>query len=242
MTNSPTAKPNNTNHKGTNPIMNKTVTILTAIAAVLLITATPASAHVPQVTPSCTGLAVNLTQYESSSPNNRVTITIDNTVTVVDFGGSYSNTYPWSDTAGHVWSVVIDANRTNGGNPTGYDKTFSGTQQACRVPPTTTTTTVAPTTTVPVTTTTNPEHQPPTTVPAAITTTVPAATDPTTTTTVAELIPPTTVGTPPVPTILVADDLAAQQLPNTGNDWLGVLVFIAAVLVTTGLVVRRSAR
>ena len=220
--------------------MNKTVTILTAIAAMLLLTATPASAHVPQVTPSCTGLAVNLTQYESGNgANNRVTVTIDNTVTVVDFGGTYANTYPWADTAGHVWSVVIDANRTNGGNQTGYDKTFSGTQQACRVPPTTTTV-PATTTTAPVTTTTNPEHQPPTTAP-------PEPTKPLRPIrqqrqTVAELIPPTTVGTPPVPTILVADDLAAQQLPNTGNDWLGVLVFIAAVLVTTGLVVRRSAR
>ena len=221
--------------------MNKTVTILTAIAAMLLLTATPASAHVPAVTPSCTGLAVNLTQYEpGNGANNRVTVTIDNTTTVVDFGGSYSNTYPWADTAGHVWSVVVDANRTNGGNATGYDKTFSGSTQACRVVPTTTTTTVAPTTTVPVTTTTNPEHQPPTTAPAGTNET--ATTDPTTTTTtVAELIPPTTIGTPPT-TILVADDLAAQQLPNTGNDWLGVLVFIAAVLVTTGFVVRRSAR
>ena len=175
--------------------MRKSLIFIAVIAGVFAF-AIPALAHTPTVTPSCSGLAVTLVAYEGTSTNNRVTTTIDNVATVADFGGSYSHTFNWSQTVPHTWSVVIDANRSTG-NPTAYDKSFSGTWQACQPAPTTTTTTTTTTTAAPTTTT------------AAATTT--------TTTLVASEAPATTSTT----TTLVASlapvpPTAVVQLPTTG--------------------------
>ncbi|MEP7046687.1 MAG: hypothetical protein ABI949_08415, partial [Ilumatobacteraceae bacterium] len=132
--------------------MRKYLTTIAVTVGVLAF-ATPAVAHTPSVTPSCSGLALSLVNYEGPDTNNRVTTTIDNVATTADFGGSYSHTTNWSQTVPHTWSVVIDANRTTG-EPTTYDVSFSGTWQACQTAPTTTTTVAPTTTTVAPTTTT----------------------------------------------------------------------------------------
>ena len=83
--------------------MKKSLTIIAVIGGVLAF-ATPALAHTPSVAPSCSGLAVSLVNYEGPSTNNTVTIKIDDATTVADFGGSYSQTFNWSQTAPHTWS------------------------------------------------------------------------------------------------------------------------------------------
>jgi LPXTG-motif cell wall-anchored protein len=196
--------------------MRKSLITIAVIASVLGF-ATPALAHTPTVTPSCSGLAVSLVAYEGTSTNNRVTTTIDNVATVADFGGSYSHTFSWSQTAPHTWSVVIDANRSTG-NATAYDKSFSGTWQACQPAPTTTTSTTTTTTTTTTTvepTTTTAE---PTTTTAGSTTTTAAPTT-TTTTLVASEAPATTSTT----LALVASQApvppaTAVRLPATGTE------------------------
>ena len=203
--------------------MSRTITAITTAIVAVLLTATPAFAHTPSVTPSCTGLAVSLLEYEvGGGANNRVTTTIDGVPTVVDFGASYIHTFTWSQTATHTWSVVLDANRQIG-DATAYDLTFSGTWQACQTAPTTTTTTVTPTTTTvaPTTTTTT------TVASTATTTTVvlseaPATTPPTTTAA-------TTLVASQAPVPLTIGSSTAVQLPATGNKWSRIAVLGLAV-------------
>ncbi len=218
--------------------MKKSLTTIAVIVGVLAF-ATPALAHTPNVTPSCSGLAISLVSYEGTNTNNRVTTTIDSVVTVADFGASYSHTFIWSQTVPHTWSVVIDANRSTG-DPTAYDRSFSGTWQACQAPPTTTTTTttIAPTTTTVEATTT-------TTVEAATTTTVEAAT--TTTTLLASEAPvlaPTTTTTTLAGSAAEQQSAAVVQLPATGYASGQITILAVAVfgLGLTLLGLRRRSR
>jgi hypothetical protein len=204
---------------GTHCFAGAILTIMGGAIGAVLITATPAFGHTPSVTPSCTGLAVVLTQYEGSSPNNRVTVVIDGNTTQVNFGGSYSHTFGWSSASGHVWTVDIDANR-NSGNATQFDKHFAGTQLACETP-TTTTTTTAPTTTTTVTepTTTTTTVAPTTTTTILVLSDAPTTTS-TTTTLVASQGPaaPTTVAPTVVP-------LPASGHQSEGIAILGLAMF-----------------
>ena len=209
--------------------------ILTLSSGAIGLTATPAFAHTPNVTPSCTGLAVSLAEYDvGNGSNNRVTTTIDGVATVADFGASYSHTFTWSQTASHTWSVVVDANRAGGGDPTQYDVTFSGTWQACQPAPTTTTT-LAPTTTTTLATTTT------TTTVAPTTTTLVLSEAPTTTLGLSDTPTTTLVASgAPVPSTTV--DLTDRQLPRTGNGsgQISILALAALGLGLILMVVRRS--
>jgi LPXTG-motif cell wall-anchored protein len=217
--------------------MKKSLTIIAVIGGVLAFS-TPALAHTPSVAPSCSGLAVSFVSYDGPSTNNRVTVTIDNVATVADFGVSYSHTFNWSQTVPHTWSVVIDANRSTG-NPTAYDKSFSGTWHACQTAPTTTTT-VAPTTTTtiaPAATTvapTTPIVEPTTTTVEPATTTVLVASEgPATSTTVALV-----ASAGPVPRT------ATVQLPATGyaSDTIAILGLAMFGLGLTLLALQRRSR
>ena len=184
--------------------------ILTFSGGAIGLTAAPAFAHTPSVTPSCTGLAVSFAEYEvGDGANNRVTTTIDGVPTVADFGASYSHTFTWSQTAAHTWSVVLDTNRMIG-DPTAYDVTFSGTWQACQTAPTTTTTSTEPTTTTttvaPTTTTTT------LVISEAPTTTLVLSEAPTATSTTTTLV----ASQAPVPPTPV--DPTDRQLPATGHE------------------------
>ncbi|MGZ4725020.1 MAG: LPXTG cell wall anchor domain-containing protein [Ilumatobacteraceae bacterium] len=225
--------------------MRKSLITIGIVAGVLAF-ATPAFAHTPTVTPSCTGLSVTAFLYEGASNNNRVTTTIDGVATVADFGGGYSHTFNWSQTVPHTWSVVIDADRFTG-DPTAYDTTFSGTWQACQPAPTTTTSTTTTTTTTtttvaPTTTTTAPTTTAPTTTPAGSTTTTAPTT--TTTTLVASEAPTTAATT----TTLVASQApvppATPQLPTTGSESgrIAILGLAALGLGLTLLGLRRRSR
>lgn len=192
--------------------MRKSVTATIAVIVGVLAFATPAFAHTPSVTPSCSGLAVSLVAYEGTSTNNRVTTTIDNVATVTDFGASYSHTFNWSQTAPHTWSVVIDANRSTG-NATAYDRSFSGTWQACQPAPTTTTTT---TTVAPTTTTTTVAATTTTTAAATTTTAAPTATTTTLVASEAPVTPSTTTTVSLVASAAPVPHPADVQLPATG--------------------------
>jgi LPXTG-motif cell wall-anchored protein len=207
--------------------MRKSLTIIAVIVGVLAF-ATPALAHTPSVTPSCSGLAVSLAAYDGPSTNNRVTTTIDGVATVVDFGASYSATFNWSQTVPHTWSVVIDANRSTG-NATQFDVSFSGTWQACQP----TATTVAPTTTVEPTTTT---VEPTTTTDAATTTTAalvasqaPATTSTTTATGTGSGLVASQAPVPPADA-----NSAVVQLPATGYAW-GPTAILGLAMLGLGL-------
>lgn len=204
--------------------MKKSLSTIAVIIGVLAF-ATPALAHTPNVSPSCSGLALSLVNYEGASTNNQVTTTIDNVATVANFGGSYSHTFNWSQTAAHTWSVVIDANRSTG-DPTAYDRSFSGTWQACQAAPTTTTT-VAQTTTTTV--------EPTTTTVASTTTTV----EPTTTTTTllaseAPALAATTTTTTLVGSAAESQTAAVAQLPATGYE-SGRIAIVGLAMFGLGL-------
>lgn len=117
-----------------------------------------ASAHTPSVQPTCTGLSINLVDYEGNIENNVAHVTIDGGVFDIWFDHGVSKTLLWSlqpTTVSHTWSAAIDAN-LHTGNPTKFDKTFSGVQQPCQQATTTTsvlTATTQPSTTTAVTTT-----------------------------------------------------------------------------------------
>lgn len=202
--------------------------IIAAILAVGWLGAPAVQAHNALATPSCTGLSWSATNYERTDVNS-IVVKVDGTVvhSDPDFKASDVGTWPWSQTANHTWSVVVNAPGTN------FDRSFSGTWQACVVV-TTTTTLPTTTTTLPATTTTVAQ----TTTTVQATTTLPATTVPATT------VPPvcaTTpdVGTcaPPAPPTTVATDVAVlvpePVLPRTGLDY-SIAIPVALMLIALG--------
>lgn len=231
--------------------MNKILIGIAAAAAIVTLPFT-AAAHTPVVSANCQGVTVNLTSYEGPSSNNKLTVFIDGGAPYfVNFGSSYSFTYPVPQNgATSSWSVTIDAN-LNTGNATAYDKTFTG-----RVGPCGTATTLPPVTTVPPCTdcvintvsVTPPSTFPPCDEgfepdgvtcagpaippgpindPATVTTTTAATT--TTTTVVSD------IGTPPTFPEPVGTEFTppTQTLPETGNN-IEIISF-ASTLILVGL-------
>lgn len=139
----------------------KVAVVMAVIGAALMFWATAASAHTPNATPGCTGLAVTASNYPAGS---HVTVVIDG-VTKVDknFGPAYSDTFGWSQTAAHQWHVLITTAPGDDFPPYDRSDSWAPCQDiSTTVPPSTTTIppTTAPTTTVPTT--------PPTTAPAPV--------------------------------------------------------------------------
>lgn len=176
-----------------------TATALLTVAA--LTAADHVDAHTPQVYDDCDGLHVTLRSYESKHgplDNNTVTVTIDGQTQTFGFDSGFQRDFDWDDTVEHVWSVSIDAN-IHRGDPTRWDRTFTGKQQPCQQPTTTsttsttstttTTTTVAPTSTSSTSTTT---PTPSTTNPSSTSTSVATTTAPTTSTSTSTSSPSTT--------------------------------------------------
>ncbi len=204
-------------------------------------TAASASAHVPVVSETCTGLNIGLTEYEGPSTNNHLTVTIDGVTQVIPFSETLSKTIPWSSSVDHTWLVVLDANLQTG-DPTRYDTSFSGTQRHCTTPPPSSTTSTVPatsttstvrastTTTAPASTTTSVASEAP--VPPASTTTTAVASEapvpaPTTTVAVASEAP-----VPPAAVVVEAP--VGSALPATGND-TGLQLGLALVVLMSGL-------
>ncbi len=168
-------------------------------------------AHTPDVVSSCKNLKVTLDSYEGKSPNNHVTVTIDDVDYEFDFGAKWTKTFKWSQKQNHRWSVDVDANRSQG-DPDQFDWAADGMQLACKEGSTSTddstTTTEAPTTTVEESTTTT---EAPTTTTEAPTTTVDEST-----TTVEESTTTTdeSTTTTEAPTTTV-DESTTTQAPST---------------------------
>ncbi len=85
--------------------------LTTAVLAVGLAVgvALPASAHVPDYTPTCGSLDVNL--YSYGGGDNYVTVTIDGVVVenATKFKYDFVKSYPWSTTTSHTFKIEIDA-------------------------------------------------------------------------------------------------------------------------------------
>lgn len=94
-----------------------------AVGGMLVATAAPASAHTPRVKDTCSSLEVNLTQYRGAD----VTVTIDGTdVADETFDSSWSRTFELDGSAGHAWTVDVDAHDGNQ-----YDWSDSGRTEPC---------------------------------------------------------------------------------------------------------------
>ncbi|MCU1515072.1 MAG: hypothetical protein JWO10_2162 [Microbacteriaceae bacterium] len=103
-----------------------------AVGLAVVAVASPASAHTPTVTPSCTSLTVKLVSYEAtgSATPNKVTVTIDNNqVENANYGTTFpQKSYPFTPSStAHQWKVVVDAVGTD------YDRTWTGTTTPCVV-------------------------------------------------------------------------------------------------------------
>lgn len=108
--------------------------ILLGAALVLLAGTAPASAHTPEVDPTCTGVTVTLENYSEAagdSTPNLVTVTIDGVEVANDeFGAAFAGQYDFADTTiGHEYAVTVDA------LDNAYDRFFEGTTDACTAPP-----------------------------------------------------------------------------------------------------------
>ena len=108
--------------------------ILTAAlsASIVATAAAPASAHTPNVSATCSTLAVNLQSYAWSQSNprpNKVSVTVDGANLATEwFGGSFKRDFSLGDaTKPHTWRVVIDAIDN-------YDRTYEGTSTPCAPP------------------------------------------------------------------------------------------------------------
>ncbi|MGW8564703.1 LPXTG cell wall anchor domain-containing protein [Isoptericola sp. NPDC055881] len=98
-----------------------------AVGGMLVATAAPASAHTPDVNDSCSSLEVKLTQYHGAD----VTVTVDGKTEADEtFESGWQRTFDLDGTAGHEWSVVVDAH-----DGSQFDWSDTGRTEPC--PPTT---------------------------------------------------------------------------------------------------------
>jgi LPXTG-motif cell wall-anchored protein len=208
-----------------------------------------AEAHVPTVNDTCVDLDVDLSNYETApgaALNNRVTVTIDGAAQVFDFDSDFTQSFAWSQTANHTWTVVVDANRVVG-NASEFDTSFQGTQTACQTtttPATTTPSTTTTTTTVPPCVDCSPVTQvtvpdPTTTV---VATTSPPSSSPSSSSSPASSTSPVTTE----PTCVVGNaanpnSLQPCALPPTGSSGAPLLLIALAMIGTGGvmLIARR---
>jgi len=88
---------------------------------------TPASAHTPEVSATCSTLTVALTNYSNDKNPNSISVSIDSeTVEETRFGSAFDATYPLGDTtAAHDYLVRIDAPGK------AYDREFAGSSVPC---------------------------------------------------------------------------------------------------------------
>ncbi|WP_354023947.1 hypothetical protein [Conyzicola nivalis] len=92
---------------------------------------TPASAHTPEASATCSTLTVALQSYSVGNGGafiNSISVEIDSEVIEeTDFGSSLHETYPLGDvTVAHEYVVEIDASGTQ------YDREFSGDSVPCK--------------------------------------------------------------------------------------------------------------
>src|SRR3954452_3821393 len=180
-------------------------------------------AHHPTASDSCDGLSVDMTSYPGPGTPNRLTVTIDKTV-VLDtaFGETFSQWFPWSQTADHNWGVVVD-----GATPDG-DATLSGLEYACQAEDTQPPSTEAPTTTAAATTTSTTEATIALVSPASVDTTTTVAPETTTTVQVASLAP----AAPPSAVAAVSGAApSADVLPATGTRSVAPMVLLGSFLI-----------
>ena len=84
--------------------------LLIGAGLVLLAGAAPASAHTPNVVPTCDDVTVTLTNY-GASDKNTIKVTIDGEIVEEkSFGKEFTNVYPFADrTVAHTYRVEVDA-------------------------------------------------------------------------------------------------------------------------------------
>ncbi|GGE92478.1 LPXTG cell wall anchor domain-containing protein [Mycetocola zhadangensis] len=105
-------------------------TLLVGTALAILGGSAPASAHAPEVSESCGGIAVELTSYAATpdepTPNKLTVIIDDEQVAAERFGTSFTESFAFEDpTVSHEYTVAVDAEGT------AYDRKFEGETEAC---------------------------------------------------------------------------------------------------------------
>jgi hypothetical protein len=92
------------------------------IAALVLLTADPASAHTASATPSCRGLEVRWTDYHNPYD---LSVTIDGVTETFEVSGTDDRFFSWDPLTDHDWSVWSEY----------HDAVIdSGTQERCPPP------------------------------------------------------------------------------------------------------------
>jgi hypothetical protein len=134
------------------------LTAMAVITSLMVVLATPAQAHTPDVDEDCYGWSVELLYYNTSQDNS-LKIWIDGVLEVddSDFGASEYVSGSWDPTLNHTIKVDVTA-WDDPGYSKGWSFVYEAGSQACVS--TTTSTTLPPTTTTlpPTTTTTLPDR------------------------------------------------------------------------------------
>ncbi|WP_158851611.1 LPXTG cell wall anchor domain-containing protein [Saccharothrix deserti] len=237
--------------------------VAAAVATASLLTASPASAHIPTIKAECVGdearLAVSLSRYDGRRSNWLKVDDNGEAIANHEFRESYSKTYRRPGTARHVFTVTVFAwddaypyaypqhpyaypyGGYQYGSPYGYPpggyapRGWSFTKKFTVEP-----CVVPPTTTTTVPATTKPPK--PSKPEKTTTTPVPVTTTPVTTTTTVETT--TTTTTTPLtfdwpttrPKAVVIPAANDSELPDTGADVTAPLV-LGVLLLTGGVIV-----
>lgn len=207
--------------------------VLLGTAAIVLLPGV-ASAHTFSAADDCGGLSWAARDFESDPGQpNTIVVTVDGAIVYSDlnFGANDIGSRPWTPTADHTWSIVVNAPGTD------HDYNPSSTQRACQ--PTTTSTTTT-TSTVPKETTTSTSSTTTTTNPTTDLSSTSTSTPDPTSTSVADsgtTTAPTTVPAPTDPT-----PTQPPSLPSTGSSNGPVLAVAAALLMLGSGAVRVARR
>ena len=106
------------------------IAVLLTLAGLPFLGSLGASAHVPDVSATCSTLSVSLTKYDASGTNH-VTVTIDtHEVAKTGFTKRFVKDYPLDRTTAHTYTVDVRAHDDADGHE-GWTKTFTGTTTPC---------------------------------------------------------------------------------------------------------------
>ncbi|WP_278235549.1 hypothetical protein [Isoptericola sp. AK164] len=104
-------------------LLASVATTTLALGGLLVATATPASAHTPDIDATCDSLAVDLRYYSGA----QVTVTVDDeTRDDSTFTSSYAATFTLDDSVAHTWHVDVDAHDDDQ-----WDREWSGLTEPC---------------------------------------------------------------------------------------------------------------
>jgi hypothetical protein len=111
------------------------LTAMAVITSLMVVLATPAQAHTPDVDEDCHGWSVELLYYNTNGDNS-LKIWIDDVIVVDldDFGANQYESGTWDPTEDHTIKVEVKAWDDPTGSK-GWSFTYEGASEACEEPP-----------------------------------------------------------------------------------------------------------